>query len=185
MFFYSLCLIILIPKHFASVYLLALASSALFPLFLPLSSFSLEHYLWEFFEAWVEFSCPQRGSALASVSCLVPLSAWSFLDQLQWIRRTPHYRVPKVWQIPRGRFSIQRQWTSHSSQRLSQATFLAVPSMQQDLVLRNLYSKGVTLAGQVQLLLCLPPPFLCMTTKKKRFGAKSLADTLRVKTVPV
>lgn len=62
-------------KHLASVYLLALASSDLFPLFWPLSSFSLEHYLREFFEAWVEFSCPQRASALAPVTCLVPLSA--------------------------------------------------------------------------------------------------------------
>lgn len=41
---YSLCLIVLIPRHFASLYLLALASSALLPLFLTPSSFSLEHY---------------------------------------------------------------------------------------------------------------------------------------------
>lgn len=149
MLFYRLYLIILISKYLASLYLLALASGVLSPLYFTMSLFSLEPSYMRPVVSFRKPACPLREYALASASCPGPLPDLLFLGLT-----TPNNENAGCWAPwwsakPQGRvFPSNGNWSVHSLLRWPQSSFS---------VLSHPYSKGAAFRVLLQALVSSCP----------------------------
>lgn len=144
MLFYRLYLIILLSKHLASLYLLALASGVLFSFYFTMSLFSLEPSYLRPAVSFREAACPLRGSALASASCPGPLPDLPFLGLTTPGNENSGCWAPRWLAKPQGRVvPSSGNGSVHSLLRWPQASFL---------VLSHPYSKGAAFGVLLQAL---------------------------------